>query len=109
MTGAPRVAISPRLEREANLPGKFMAEHKSALKRIRRNERSRRVNRARLGRVRSFLKVVEKAILDGDKDAALAAFKAAQPELMRGALKGVVHRNMARRKLSRLSARIKAL
>ncbi len=86
-----------------------MAQHKSALKRIRRNDRRRRVNRARLGRLRTFVKLVESAIRDGDKATAQAALKTAEPAMMRGAQKGVVHRNMARRKISRLSAAIKAL
>lgn len=86
-----------------------MAHHHSAKKRIRRNERRRVVNRGRTGRIRSFLKRVESAIGAGDKDAAQAAFRDAQPELMRGVGKGVVAKNAMRRKLSRLSARIKAL
>lgn len=86
-----------------------MAHHHSAKKRIRRNERRRLINRARTGRIRTFLKRVETAISDGDKDAAQSAFRAAQPELMRGVGKGIVARNAMRRKLSRLSARIKAL
>ena len=86
-----------------------MAHHKSALKRIRRNERRRLINGARRSRVRTFVKAVEKAIASGDKAAAEAALKAAQPVLVRGAQKGVVHRNMVRRKLSRMAIRINAL
>ena len=86
-----------------------MAHHKSAKKRIERNERRRQVNRARLSRLRTFLKKVETAIASGKQDSAREALRAAQPELMRGADKGVIHDNAARRKLSRLSARIKAL
>lgn len=86
-----------------------MAHHKSALKRIRRNERRRVINRNRLNRVRTHVRAVEEAILSGDAAAAGDAFKRAQPELMRGANKGVIHRNMVRRKLSRLSARIKKM
>ncbi len=86
-----------------------MAHHKSALKRIRRNERWRVINGARRSRVRTFVKAVEKAIESGDKAAAEAALKAAQPVLVRGAQKGVVHRNMVRRKLSRMAIRINAL
>ncbi len=86
-----------------------MAQHHSAKKRIRRNERRRLINRARTGRIRSFIKRVEVAIGDGDKDAAQAAFRDAQPELMRGVGKGIVAKNAMRRKLSRMSARIKAL
>ena len=55
------------------------------------------------------MKRVETAIGDGDKEAAQAAFREAQPQLMRGVTKGVIERNMMQRKLSRLSARIKAL
>ena len=86
-----------------------MAQHHSAKKRIRRNERRRLINRSRTGRIRSFIKRVEVAIGDGDKDAAQAAFRDAQPELMRGVGKGIVAKNAMRRKLSRMSARIKAL
>jgi small subunit ribosomal protein S20 len=86
-----------------------MAQHHSAKKRIRRNERRRVINRTRTGRIRSFIKRVEVAIGEGDKDAAQAAFRAAQPELMRGVGKGIVAKNAMRRKLSRLSARIKVL
>jgi small subunit ribosomal protein S20 len=86
-----------------------MANHKSAEKRIRQTERRTAVNRARVSRVRTFIKKVETAIESGDKEAARGAFIAAQPELQRGVGKGVVHKNTAARKLSRLSSRIKAL
>lgn len=86
-----------------------MASHKSAEKRIRQTERRTAVNRARLSRLRTFVKKVESAIASGDKEAARAAFAVAQPELQRGVTKGVVHHNTASRKLSRLSARIKSL
>lgn len=86
-----------------------MAHHKSAQKRIRQTERRTKVNRARKVRIRTSLKKVEAAITTGDKAAASAALKAAQPELMRGAGKGVVNKKAASRKMSRLSARIKAL
>lgn len=86
-----------------------MAHHKSAQKRIRRNARRAEINRSRISRIRSFVKSVEQAITTGDKPAAEAAFRAAQPELHRGVNKGVLHRNTADRKLSRLSARIKAI
>jgi small subunit ribosomal protein S20 len=86
-----------------------MANHKSAEKRIRQTERRTEVNRARVSRIRTFVKKVEVAIESGDKSAAAEAFRAAQPETMRGATKGVLHRNTVSRKLSRLSARIKAL
>ena len=86
-----------------------MAHHKSAKKRIRQTVRRTAVNRARTSRVRTFLKKVEDAIATGDKTAARAAFVAAQPEMHRGVVKGMLHRNTVARKLSRLSARIKAL
>lgn len=86
-----------------------MAHHKSARKRIRRNERRRVIARSRRGRIGTSLKAVESAIGANDREAAEAAFRAAQPLLMRGVSKGVIARNAMRRKLSRLSARIKAL
>ena len=86
-----------------------MANHKSAEKRFRQTVARTEVNRARVSRIRTFTKKVESAIESGDKTAASAAFKEAQPELMRGVTKGVVHLNTISRKLSRLSARIKAL
>ncbi|HXZ02557.1 MAG TPA: 30S ribosomal protein S20 [Stellaceae bacterium] len=86
-----------------------MATHVSAEKRIRQTARRTAVNRARLSRIRTFVKKVETAIAAGDKEAASAALKAAQPEMQRGAQKGVMHKNTVARKLSRLSARIKAL
>jgi small subunit ribosomal protein S20 len=86
-----------------------MAHHKSAKKRIRRNARRTEINRDRIGRVRSFVKKVELAIAGGDQDAAQAALRAAQPELHRGANRGVLHRNPAARKIARLNARVKAM
>ena len=86
-----------------------MANIKSAKKRIRRATKSTEVNRDRIGRVRTFVKKVETAIASGNKEEAAAAFKEAQPEIMRGVTKGVLPGNTASRKLSRLSARIKAL
>jgi small subunit ribosomal protein S20 len=86
-----------------------MAHHKSAKKSIRQTERRTDVNRARTSRVRSFIKKVETAISAGDKKLAADALKAAQHEIHRGVRAGVLHRNTAARKLSRLSARIKAL
>lgn len=86
-----------------------MAHHKSAKKRIRRNARSSNCNRSRVSRIRTFVKSAEAAIEGGDKAAAQAAFKAAQPELHRGVGRGVLHRNTVARKISRLNARIKAM
>lgn len=86
-----------------------MAYHASAKKRIRRTQRRTRINGARIGRIRTYLRKVEEAIAGGDREQAVAALRAAQPELMRGVNKGVIRRNTMARKLSRLSARIKAL
>ena len=86
-----------------------MANHKSAQKRIRRNARRAEINGMRRSRIRTFLKKVELAIAGGDKSAAQTAFQTAQPELQRGVTKGIVHRNTAARKLSRLSSRIKTM
>jgi small subunit ribosomal protein S20 len=86
-----------------------MAHHKSAQKRIRANARRAEVNTARVGRLRTFLKRVETAISAGNKETAQTEFKLAQPELQRGTTRGVIHRNTVSRKLSRLSARIKAM
>ncbi len=86
-----------------------MAHNQSAKKRIRQTKRRTQINRARVQRIRTFMRKVEKAIAGGDKAEARNAFDAAQPELMRGVNKGVVHRNTAARRLSRLSARIKSL
>jgi small subunit ribosomal protein S20 len=86
-----------------------MAQHKSAKKRIRRNERAATVNHSRLSRIRTQVKELEAAIASGNKAAAQAAFKKVMPELMRGAAKGVVHKRTVARKLSRISARIKKI
>jgi small subunit ribosomal protein S20 len=86
-----------------------MATHPSAEKRHRQTERRTVVNRARMSRVRTFIKKVEGAIAVGDKEAARAALALAAPEMQRGVTKGVLHKNTVGRKLSRLSARIKAL
>jgi small subunit ribosomal protein S20 len=86
-----------------------MANTTSAKKAVRKIAARTEVNRTRRGRVRTFVRKVEEAIASGDKDAAAAALKAAEPELMRAASKGVVHKNTASRKVSRLAARVKAL
>ncbi len=86
-----------------------MANHPSAEKRNRQTQRRTEVNRARVSRIRSFVKKVETAIAAGDKNAAKDAFKDAAPEMQRGIGKGVVHQRTVARKLSRLSARIKSL
>jgi len=77
----------------------------SAKKRVRQNAKRTVRNHARKSRIRTFTRKVEEALAAGDKTAALAALKAAEPELMRGAAKGVVHKNTASRKVSRLSKR----
>ena len=86
-----------------------MANTPQAKKRIRRNEIRAAINGARMSRIRSFVKKVETAIAGGDKGAASDALKAAQPELARGVARGVLHKNTASRKLSRLSKRVAAL
>jgi small subunit ribosomal protein S20 len=86
-----------------------MANTPSAEKRIRRNDRRAAVNKARRSRIRTFVKKVESAIESGTRADALRAFAAAQPELMRGVSKGVLHKNTVSRKISRLSRRIAAL
>lgn len=86
-----------------------MANSPQAKKRSRQNERRLEVNKARRSRIRTYLRQVEEAIASGDKDAAMTALRQAQPELMRGVTKGVYHKNTASRKMSRLSARVKAI
>ena len=86
-----------------------MANHTSAKKRIRRNARRAAINGARMSRIRTHLKKVESAVAEGDKQAATDALKAAQPELARGVSRGVLHKNTASRKMSRLSKRVAAL
>lgn len=86
-----------------------MANTASARKRIRQTEIRTTRNTARRSRMRTFLKKVEVAIASGDKSRAAEALRAAQPELQRAAGKGVVHANLVARKLSRLSARVKAI
>ena len=86
-----------------------MANTPQAKKRIRRNERRAEINGNRLGRIRTFVKKVEAALAGGDKAAAAEALKAAQPELARGVARGVLHKNTAARKLSRLTKRVASL
>ena len=86
-----------------------MANTPQAKKRILRNANRAQINGARMSRIRSFLKKVESAIEGGDKTAATDALKAAQPELARGVARGVLHKNTASRKMSRLSKRVGAL
>ncbi|MEO7787112.1 MAG: 30S ribosomal protein S20 [Sphingomicrobium sp.] len=86
-----------------------MANTPQAKKRIRRNAARATVNGARVSRIRTFIKAVESALEAGNKDAASTALKQAQPELMRGVARGVIHKNTASRKFSRLTKRVSSL
>lgn len=86
-----------------------MANTRSAKKMVRKIETRTAVNKARRSRMRTFLRKVETAIAAGNRDDARTALKEAQPEVMRAAQKGIVHKNTASRKISRLSARVKAM
>ena len=86
-----------------------MAQHSSALKRIRRDVKQTLLNHSRISRIRTFIKKVELAIDSGDKSVAQAALLSAQPEIMRGVTKGVLHRKTAARRMSRLNARVAKL
>ena len=86
-----------------------MANTPQSKKRARQNERRQDINKARRSRIRTFLRKVEEAIASGDKDAAATALRNVQPELARGVTKGVMHKNTVARKMSRLSARVKAI
>lgn len=86
-----------------------MANTPQSQKRARQAERRTEVNKARRSRIRTFLRKVEEAIATGNAETATEALRAAQPELMRGVTKGVVHKNTAARKMSRLASRVKAM
>ena len=86
-----------------------MANTSSAKKATRKIARRAAVNKNRRSRVRTYVRQVEEALAAGDKAAAVAAFKAAELELMRAATKGVIHKNTASRKVSRLAHRLKVL
>ena len=86
-----------------------MANTPQAKKRIRRNTRRAEINGARVSRIRTFIKAVETAIAAGKKDDAAAALKQAQPEIARGVARGVMHKNTASRKFSRLTKRVATL
>jgi small subunit ribosomal protein S20 len=86
-----------------------MAHHASAKKRIRQTARRTQVNRTRLSSVRTSIRKVEEAIAAGDQAVAKEAFKQAEPLVARSAQKGILHANMASRKLSRLAKRIKEM
>ena len=81
----------------------------SSKKRVRTTAKRTKINQARRTRVRGFVRKVEEAIAKGDKQAAQAALKAAEPEIMRGVSKGVLHKNTGSRKVSRLSKRVAKL
>jgi len=86
-----------------------MANTASAKKAVRKIARRTEVNKARRSRMRTYIRKVEEAIAGGDKEAATAALKAAQPEIMRSVTKGVLKKNTAARKVSRLSASVKKI
>jgi small subunit ribosomal protein S20 len=86
-----------------------MANTPQAKKRILRNAKRADINRARVSRIRTFVKQVESALAAGDKDQAKAALQRVQPELSRGVARGVLHKNTAARKLSRLTRRLATL
>jgi small subunit ribosomal protein S20 len=83
-----------------------MANTKSAKKMVRKIARRTEVNKSRKSRIRTFVRKVEEAVASGDKKIATAALKAAEPEIMRGVTTGVLHKNTASRKVSRLAARV---
>jgi len=86
-----------------------MANSPQSKKRARQAQRRTLVNKTRRTRIRTYIRKVEEAITGGDQAVALAALRAAQPEIMRGVTKGILHKNTASRKMSRLSSRVKAL
>jgi small subunit ribosomal protein S20 len=86
-----------------------MANTKSAKKMVRKIATRTEVNKSRKSRIRTFTRKVEEALTSGDKKAATAALKAAEPEIMRGVTRGVTHKNTASRKVSRLAKRVKAM
>lgn len=86
-----------------------MANTKSAKKMVRKIARKTAVNKVRKTQMRSQVRKVEEAITSGDKTAAAAAFKTAEPQLAKSAQKGVVHKKTASRKVSRLAARVRAM
>lgn len=86
-----------------------MANSPSSKKRALQAERRADINKARRSRMRTFIRKVEEAISSGNSDVATAALKAAQPEIMKSVSKGIVHKNTASRKISRLAGRVKAL
>jgi small subunit ribosomal protein S20 len=86
-----------------------MPSHKSAEKRVRQTEARTGVNKNRKSQLRSAVRKVEEALATGDKAAAQAAFKAAEPQIARSVSKKIIHKNAGARKISRLASRVKAL
>ena len=86
-----------------------MANTVSAKKMTRKIAKRTAINKSRRSRMRTFIRKVEEAIASGNQNEAAAALRAAEPEMMRAAQKGIVHKNTASRKVSRLAHRIKAL
>lgn len=86
-----------------------MANTQQSKKRVRRNLRREEINQSRRSRIRTFVKKVEAAVESGDKDAARSALQHAEPEVMRGAAKGVLHSNTAARTVARLAKRVRSL
>jgi small subunit ribosomal protein S20 len=87
----------------------FMANTPSAKKAVRKIERRTKINRSRRSQMRTYVRKVEEAIASGDSDAAFAALRIAEPLVMRAAQKGIVHKNTAARKVSRLNRRVNSL
>jgi small subunit ribosomal protein S20 len=86
-----------------------MANTVSAKKMTRKIAKRTAINKSRRSRVRTYVRKVEEALASGNKDDAAAALRAAEPEMMRAAQKGILHKNTASRKVSRLASRVKAL
>ena len=86
-----------------------MANTPQAKKRIRRNATRETINHSRISRIRTFIKAVETAIAAGKNSDAAAALKLVQPEIARGVARGVIHKNTASRKFSRLTKRVASL
>ena len=86
-----------------------MAHSRQAKKRVRQTRRSTLANKSRMSRIRTFIRKVEAAVADGDHEAARAALRSAQPEIMRGVSRGVIKRSTAARRVSRLSKQVKAM
>ena len=86
-----------------------MANTPGSKKRARQLVRRTEINKARKSRIRTFIRKVDEAIASGDQKVASEALRAAQPEIMRGVSKGIFHKRTASRKVSRMSAAVKAL